>query len=30
MPAAAAGEAYRTAFTDPACTKMVLDWRQAQ
>ena len=22
-------EAYRTAFTDPACLKMVLDWRQA-
>jgi 3-hydroxyethyl bacteriochlorophyllide a dehydrogenase len=30
VPAAAASEAYRTAFNDPACTKMVLDWRQAQ
>ena len=30
VPAARAGEAYHTAFTDPACTKMVLDWRQAQ
>jgi 3-hydroxyethyl bacteriochlorophyllide a dehydrogenase len=26
--AAAAERAYRTAFTDPACLKMVLDWRQ--
>ncbi len=25
--AAAAPDAYRTAFTDPACLKMVLDWR---
>ncbi len=25
--AATAAEAYRTAFTDPACLKMVLDWR---
>jgi 3-hydroxyethyl bacteriochlorophyllide a dehydrogenase len=25
--AAAAGDAYRTAFADPACLKMVLDWR---
>lgn len=25
--AADAGEAYRTAFDDPACLKMVLDWR---
>jgi 3-hydroxyethyl bacteriochlorophyllide a dehydrogenase len=25
--AAAAPSAYRTAFTDPACLKMVLDWR---
>jgi 3-hydroxyethyl bacteriochlorophyllide a dehydrogenase len=28
-PAADAPEAYRTAFTDPACLKMVLDWRAA-
>ncbi len=27
-PAAAAEDAYRTAFTDPACLKMVLDWRE--
>lgn len=27
QPAAAAPDAYRTAFTDPACLKMVLDWR---
>ncbi|MCX8100622.1 MAG: chlorophyll synthesis pathway protein BchC [Geminicoccaceae bacterium] len=26
-PAAAAAEAYREAFGDPACLKMVLDWR---
>lgn len=26
--AAAAPEAYRTAFTDPTCIKMVIDWRQ--
>ena len=26
-PATAAGEAYRTAFTDPDCLKMILDWR---
>jgi len=26
-PATAAPEAYRTAFGDPACLKMVLDWR---
>ena len=26
-PAANAGAAYRTAFEDPACLKMVLDWR---
>ncbi len=26
--AADAGEAYRTAFTDQACLKMVLDWRE--
>ncbi len=23
-----APEAYRTAFTDPSCLKMILDWRQ--
>ena len=28
-PANEAGEAYRTAFEDPACLKMVLDWRDA-
>ena len=27
-PAAAAETAYPQAFTDPACLKMVLDWRQ--
>jgi 3-hydroxyethyl bacteriochlorophyllide a dehydrogenase len=26
-PAQSAGDAYRTAFEDPACLKMVLDWR---
>lgn len=26
-PATAAKAAYRTAFTDPACLKMILDWR---
>ncbi|MGZ9093088.1 MAG: chlorophyll synthesis pathway protein BchC, partial [Rhodoplanes sp.] len=26
-PATAAGNAYRTAFTDPDCLKMILDWR---
>jgi 3-hydroxyethyl bacteriochlorophyllide a dehydrogenase len=26
-PASEAAEAYRTAFTDPACLKMILDWR---
>ncbi len=26
-PASAAAQAYRTAFTDPACLKMILDWR---
>ena len=26
-PASAAGDAYPTAFTDPNCLKMVLDWR---
>lgn len=30
QPASQAEEAYRTAFTDPRCTKMVLDWRQVQ
>ena len=28
--AQAAGDAYRTAFGDPDCLKMVLDWRQLQ
>ncbi len=28
-PAANAGPAYRTAFDDPACLKMILDWRAA-
>jgi len=27
MDATHAGDAYRTAFTDAACLKMVLDWR---
>ncbi|HEV2541959.1 MAG TPA: chlorophyll synthesis pathway protein BchC [Methylobacterium sp.] len=27
VPALDAGEAYRTAFADPACLKMILDWR---
>lgn len=26
-PARTAGEAYAKSFTDPACTKMILDWR---
>ena len=26
-PAADAAEAYETAFTDPACLKMILDWK---
>lgn len=26
-PATEAGHAYRTAFTDPGCLKMILDWR---
>ena len=26
-PAAGAADAYRTAFGDPACLKMILDWR---
>jgi 3-hydroxyethyl bacteriochlorophyllide a dehydrogenase len=25
-----AASAYRTAFTDPACLKMILDWRTCQ
>ena len=29
VPAADAETAYRTAFTDPACLKMILDWRDA-
>ena len=29
-PASAAASAYRTAFTEPACIKMVLDWRKLQ
>lgn len=29
-PAAQADEAYRTAFGDPECLKMVLDWRSSQ
>jgi 3-hydroxyethyl bacteriochlorophyllide a dehydrogenase len=28
--AAEAATAYRTAFNDPACLKMVLDWRNCQ
>ncbi|TXN61293.1 chlorophyll synthesis pathway protein BchC, partial [Methylobacterium sp. WL18] len=28
-PAAQAQDAYRTAFADPACLKMILDWRDA-
>lgn len=28
-PAASAAEAYRTAFDDPNCLKMVLDWRES-
>jgi 3-hydroxyethyl bacteriochlorophyllide a dehydrogenase len=27
-PAAQAQDAYRTAFSDPACLKMILDWRE--
>jgi 3-hydroxyethyl bacteriochlorophyllide a dehydrogenase len=30
QPAAEAPDAYRTAFTDPACLKMVLDWRSPE
>ena len=29
VPAAQAQDAYRTAFADPACLKMILDWRDA-
>ncbi|MDX8354645.1 chlorophyll synthesis pathway protein BchC [Cognatiyoonia sp. IB215182] len=29
QPAKAAAEAYKTAFTDPACLKMILDWGTA-
>jgi bacteriochlorophyllide a dehydrogenase len=29
VPAAEAEDAYRTAFSDPACLKMILDWRSA-
>ncbi len=28
-PANAADRAYRTAFNDPSCLKMILDWRAA-
>ena len=28
-PAAQAEDAYRTAFEDPACLKMILDWKDA-
>lgn len=28
-PPASAADAYRTAFGDPACVKMILDWREA-
>jgi bacteriochlorophyllide a dehydrogenase len=28
LPAAMAADAYRVAFTDPACLKMILDWRR--
>ena len=30
VPAAHAASAYRTAFTDASCLKMILDWRHAQ
>lgn len=30
LPATAAASAYETAFGDPACLKMVLDWRNAR
>jgi bacteriochlorophyllide a dehydrogenase len=29
QPAAGAADAYRTAFDDPGCLKMILDWRSA-
>ncbi len=29
LEASAAGEAYRTAFGDPGCLKMILDWRRS-
>lgn len=29
VPAAQAAAAYKTAFNDPACVKMILDWRNA-
>jgi bacteriochlorophyllide a dehydrogenase len=29
LPAAQAGDAYATAFADPGCLKMILDWRAA-
>ncbi len=29
QPAASAADAYRTAFEDPGCLKMILDWRPA-
>ncbi|MGH1589149.1 chlorophyll synthesis pathway protein BchC [Methylobacterium phyllosphaerae] len=29
VPATRAQDAYRTAFADPACLKMILDWREA-
>jgi 3-hydroxyethyl bacteriochlorophyllide a dehydrogenase len=28
--ASEAPSAYRTAFTDPSCLKMILDWRQTE
>ncbi len=30
QPATDAAKAYRTAFTDPACLKMILDWRECR
>ncbi|NCX43830.1 MAG: chlorophyll synthesis pathway protein BchC, partial [Betaproteobacteria bacterium] len=30
MPAQQANLAYETAFTDPSCLKMVLDWSSCQ
>ena len=29
VPANQAQDAYRTAFADPSCLKMILDWRNA-